>query len=215
VIGDDLLGNPLLQNALILENKIIIKHFPDIPFSEECIEAIHDISRERFWFRKRFQYHKLYLFHPWFKQWNYIFYIDCGIKIYSDIQPILDERKPNRLVAHSDAYPTYERKLAINFSSENTDLFQRLASTYKLDIDYFQTTIMLYDTAIIHEEIVPRLIRLTEDYPISITNDQGIIALYFTCVEPVFQQIRIRTDELYLYDYFPRSFGDKYIMTKL
>jgi hypothetical protein len=56
---------------------------------------------------------------------------------------------------------------------------------------------------------------LTEEFPISITNDQGIIALYFTSLEPAFEQLKICVGDTYLYDYFPRNLGHKYIMTKL
>ena len=215
VIGDDLLDNPCLQDELIVQNSICIKHFPDIPFTDEFIEAVHDIPRDRHWFKKIFQYHKLYLFDPYFKQWEYIFYIDCGIHIHSDIRPILNERLPNRLLAHSDAYPSYERTLATNFTKDNPELFDRLHRAYNLNIDYFQTTIMLYDTNICNDVVVKQLIALAEEYPISITNDQGIIALYFTNIEPVFTQIKIRNGTTYLYDYLPRNPDNTYIMTKL
>ena len=57
--------------------------------------------------------------------------------------------------------------------------------------DYFQTTIMLYDTKIIENVI---------EYPISITNDQGIIALYLTNIQPLFKQIKTDNECIYLYE---------------
>lgn len=212
VIGDDLLGHPGLST---LEGNLTIKHFPDIAFTDTFIEVQHDIPRERHWFRKRFQYHKFYLFHPYFKQWNYVFYIDCGVLIFRDISPILDERKPSILLAHSNGYPTYTIQLNAEFSTD-TEHYERLDKAYNLHIDSFQTTIMLYDTGIITATTVEKLISLAEEYPISITNDQGIIGLYFSAIHPQWEQLKIKNDDTHFYDYGPRgTLNDVYIMTKL
>jgi hypothetical protein len=55
----------------------------------------------------------------------------------------------NTLLAHSDVYPEYKLKLHNQFDMTNTKYFTKLNNKYNLNIDYFQTTIMLYDTAII------------------------------------------------------------------
>ena len=44
VIGDDLLNDALLNNALILKHKIIIKHFPDIVFPPAFTQTIGNIN---------------------------------------------------------------------------------------------------------------------------------------------------------------------------
>ena len=51
-------------------------------------------------------------------------------------------------------------------------------------------------------------------YPISITNDQGIIALYFTNIKPLFKQIKTHNEILYFYDYLSRNKNNKYIILK-
>ena len=83
-----------------------------------------------------------------------------------------------------------------------------------MNIDYFQTTIMLYDTKIITDDTYNNLLNLLIEYPISITNDQGIIALYFTNIVPVFKQIKTHNDFTYFYDYLTRNKNNKYIMLK-
>ena len=85
---------------------------------------------------------------------------------------------------------------------------------YDLDIDYFQTCVMLYDTNIIHKDTFKNLYELIIKYPISGTNDQGIIALYFTNIEKKYEQIPIKDDNIYFYDYLPRNQNNKYIMLK-
>ena len=161
-----------------------------------------------------FQYHKLHLFNVFFKNWDYIFYLDCGITIFSDISPILNEITENTLLAHSDAYPTYEWKLHNQFDKNNTDYFTKLNNSFNLNIDYFQTTIMLYDTSIIENTTYTNLLNLLFEYPISITNDQGIIALYFTNIKPLFKQIKTHNENTHFYDYLSRAYNNKYIMLK-
>jgi len=214
VIGDDLVNDTRLEMDIIKKNKIVVKHFPNIEFSNEFLNIQHKMVRPEHWFKKLFQYHKLYLFDSFFKQWKYIFYLDCGIHIFSDITPIINEKKENTILAHSDAYPTYEWKLHNQFDKTNTEFYTKLNNTYDLNIDYFQTTIMLYDTKIIEQDTFDNLLNLTKEYPISITNDQAVIALYFTNIKPLFKQIKTHNEDTYFYDYLSRNDTNKYIMLK-
>ena len=214
VIGDDLHNRDLLNCDVINNNNIIVKHFPNIQFSNDFLDIQKKMNRPPHWFQKQFQFHKLHLFNIFFKKWNYIFYLDCGINIFSDISPIINELTENTLIAHSDAYPTYEWKLHNQFDKTNTEYFTKLNNKYNLNIDYFQTTIMLYDTKIIKDDTYDNLLNLLTEYPISITNDQGIIALYFTNIQPLFRQIKTHNEHIYFYDYLSRNQNNKYIMLK-
>jgi hypothetical protein len=213
IIGNDLQNDPLLNSDFISTNHIKVIYFPELNIDQNFIKTQRNLKREYHWFGKLFQYHKLYLFHSFFKQWNYIFYIDCGITIFSDITPILNEVKPNVLFAHSDSYPLYDRKLKSQFDNTHPQFF-KLQLLYNLSVDYFQTTIMLYDTNIIENNTFDDLYKLMLEFPISITNDQGIISLYFTNVKPHFQQITIKNETTYFYDYLSRDNKLPYIMLK-
>jgi lipopolysaccharide biosynthesis glycosyltransferase len=151
-----------------------------------------------------FQYHKFHLFTPFFKQWRYVFYIDCGAKIYNNIAPILQTATPDTLLAHSDAYPTYQWKLSCQF-------LEKIDLDLDLDTDYFQSTIMLFDTNIIEDNTFQQLYKLTEKYPVSTTNDQGILNLYF---KKKWKQIPIGDETTYYYDFNIRNSDKPYIMTK-
>ena len=214
VVGDDLHNNELLNCDIIKNNNIIVKYFPNISFSNGFIDIQRKMNRPSHWFKKLFQFHKLHLFNTFFKQWDYIFYLDCGITIFSDISPILSEMTENTILAHSDAYPTYEWKLHNQFDKNNIEYFSKLNTTYNLNNDYFQTTIMLYDTKIIRDDTYNNLLNLLIEYPISVTNDQGIIALYFTNIEPLFKQIKTHNEFIHFYDYLSRNKNNKYIMLK-
>lgn len=213
IIGDDLENDPLLECSFIKEHKIQVKHFPDIEFKGDFLDIQYSMPREWFWREKLFQYHKFYLFDTFFKQWDFILYLDCGVTIFSDITPILQEATEGRLVAFSDGYPKYIWKLDCQFHRDS-EYYPLLSNAYNLQIDYFQTTLMLYDTNLIKENTLRNIIKLAETYPISKTNDQGILSLYFTAVEPVFKQISIKNDTTYLYDYNPRDKISKYIILK-
>lgn len=215
VVGDDLHNDELLNCDIIKNNNITIKHFPDISFSNKFLEINNEINSDERNKTKKFQWHKLHLFNIFFKKWNYIFYLDCGINIFSDISPIINEITENTLLAHSDAYPTYEWKLHDQFDKTNTAYFTKLNNTYNLNIDYFQTTIMLYDTKIIEHDTYDKLLNLTYEYPISLTNEQGIMALYFTNIKPLFKQINTHNEFTYFYDYLSRNANNKYIMLKI
>ena len=215
VIGDDLLNDPLLNCDTIVKNGIIIKHFPDIVFPPEWISVNNWINTDGRNTTKKFQWHKLYLFNTYFKQWNYIFYLDCGMTIFSDISPILNESTENTLLAHSDAYPTYEWKLHNQFCKNNQSVYGKLNHTYNLNIDYFQTGILLFDTNIITDDTFHNLFDLALEYPISRTNEQGIIALYFTNIRPLFKQIRTHNNNTHFYDCLSRNPSNNYIMLKI
>jgi len=215
VIGDDLQNSELLEHDIIKTNNIRIKYFPDIKFTEEFLNVFNNIKTDGRNLTKKFQWHKLHLFNTYFKQWKYIFYIDCGMKILSDISPILNEATENTLLAHSDAYPTYEWKLHRQFDKTQETFFKQLNETYNLNIDYFQTGIMLYDTNIIEHDSYDNLYNLALKYPISRTNEQGIVALYFTNIKPLFKQIKTHNEYTIFYDSIRRKPAKKYIMFKM
>lgn len=213
VVGDDL-NNKLSQHSFIIKHDIIVKYFPNITFPREFLEVNNYVRTDGRNITKKFQWHKMHLFNSYFKQWNYIFYIDCGMHILSDITPILNDVEPNTLLAHSDAYPIYELKLRDQFDKNIIKYFDKLNNLYHLNINYFQTGILLYDTALIESDTYDNLRKLMLEYPISKTNEQAIIALYFTNIKPAFEQIRIHNENTHFYDFASRNANNKYIMVK-
>ena len=212
IVGNDINVDALNKHPFIKTHKqIMVKYFPDVTFSKEVSAKIDKTNTQcgKFGY-KLFQYHKYHLFTPFFKQWRYVFYIDCGAKIYNNIAPILQTAAPDTLLAHSDAYPTYQWKLNCQFL-EKLDCKKTL---FDLNIDYFQSTIMLFDTNIIEDDTFQQLYELTEKYPISGTNDQGIMNLYFICIKKKWKQIEMGNETTYFYDFNIRNTDKPYIMTK-
>ena len=203
VIDDDLVGDKLLDLSIIKDNNIIIKHFEKITIPQKKYENAnykHKVDGCSL---------KFNLFKTYFKKWDFIFYMDCGIHIYDDISPIINEATENKLLAHSDAYPTYKWKLRGQF---NEDI--ELNKIYNLDIDYFQSTILLFDTNIIEDNTFTEIIDLVNKYPTGRTNDQCYLSLYFIIIKPCWKQIKIKNNKTYFYDYLSRNKENKYIMLK-
>lgn len=214
IVCDELHQSPQLAD-FTLQNNVIVKYYNPITFPPEFVQSQTSLDRMDHWNKKMFQFNKLCIFDVFFKQWNYVFYLDCGIHIFSDITPIIQCAEPGKVLAHSDAYPKYHNVLKCQFDS-STSLFPQLETQYNLNIDYPQTTILLYDTNIIEPETVSEIRDLCIQYPVSITNDQGILALYFTCVRPLWKQIPTENEKVCFYDYLARVRKNKpYIMLKV
>jgi hypothetical protein len=214
IIGDDL-KDEIYNEEFIIENNIIVKYFPYKEFTDDFKELQTQLIRQYHHVKQQYIcIHKINVFDMFFKQWKYIYYLDCGATIFSDIYQILNLRKEDTLLAHSDAYPSYTWRLHDQFDKTKTKYFDKLQHNFNLNIDYFQATTLLFDTSIIDKNTVDDLYKLMIEYPICITNEQGIMALYFTNIKPRWQQIPIKNDNTYLYDFMIRNKEHKYVVLK-
>ena len=75
VIGDDLKEDDLKYEG------VIVKYFKNISFPENVIQQMNDVNTDGRNLTKRFQWHKLHIFRSYLKQWKWVLYIDCGMKI--------------------------------------------------------------------------------------------------------------------------------------
>jgi hypothetical protein len=211
IIGDDLELDTIVKNDFIILNNIIVKKFKNISFPLEIstkMESLTEVNKN-----KKFQWHKVHVFDVFFKNWDYVFYLDCGMRIHNDISKILNVRKKNFFIAQSDDYPGSGWDLSMQFVKTDP-LFNILNQKYSLNIDYPQTTLMLFDTNIIDNNLINNLIDLTCEYPITRTNEQAIIALYFTNINKIWEVIPEGDEEIYYYSY-NRIYNNKdYIITK-
>lgn len=212
MVGDD------LKHYTTNDTNIIVKYFPTIDRSE-VLKKLNGVStfdgRD---FNKPFQWHKIYTFHDYFRQWNSCMLIDGGMKIYNPIQKLLNLNCTNSFLAHSDAYPTYEWKLSRQFESDRfKNLHDELSSLYDLNIDYFQTGMYLFDTCLIEDQTTNQLLELGNRYINTRTNEQAIMNILFNCDKKVWKQIQIQDDELHYYDCMERNGLNckNYIMLKM
>ena len=78
------------------------------------------------------QMQKFHVFQTFFKQWNYVFYIDVGMHIHSDINKMIDLSEKGTLLAHSNCYPTYIWDHSHEFIDDNSLSYYHLIEEYGL-----------------------------------------------------------------------------------
>lgn len=177
VVGDDLRESIATLKKSIL--RITPAYFPDVRRNREDAlvnRAPTTVDSQR---KKTFQFHKFHCFSPYFKRWRKVLYLDAKMRIYGDLDPLFQLDCSNSLIAHSDSFPSFESSLGDQFNFEDFPLLRKPLSTIAdLDSDYFQTTMMYFDTSIITSTTVQELIDLSKKFPNSRTNDQGIINIW-------------------------------------
>ena len=163
---------------------------------------------------KQIQWQKLNIFDMYFKQWDKIFYMDAGMYVMGDINIFFDLIRPGIVLAHCDDFPEYSANLAGQFDClSQPDVFKELSENYRLDRQCFQTGILLFESSMLGPTTVGEIMDLAYRYPISRTNEQGILNLYFY---ETLRQVPIYRGGKFLYDYWER-FGhsrNDYILLK-
>lgn len=152
-------------------------------------------------------YMKFFVFHGDLRHWDRVFYIDAGVQIQGPLERMkVSCQETGVLYAHSDAYPTYEWRLRSQFSFDicDNETKEEMEQKYNLDCDYFQTTIMIFDTKIIEDDTTEKLFSLAEKYYFSGRMDQGIVNLHFLCERNLWRQIPVKDDIGFLYDFMER-----------
>lgn len=215
--GPDIADDPGFM-ALNLKHGVEIKKFPEIDTTALMAKIgtpfAKGLGNE---YRKRFQYHKFHLFDPWFQQWDYVFYLDCGLHIYGNLNRFTKFKyTPGLYYAHCDNYPRFKTCLRDQFEPREPYI-SRLEASINLDHQGFQTTVQIFHTDLLASDmdIKAELIGLMNKYPIALTNDQPITNILFNGIMNCWRWLPIWDSEGYLYDYFGRFEPAKnYVMTK-
>jgi hypothetical protein len=214
IVGNDLKSQ---EKELSEEHNVNVKYFPNFSFNENFENHFICLNRPGMWINKKFQYHKFHMFDMYFKKWETILYIDCGVNILRPIAPILESCENNVFHAHNDAYPTMlgQWKLSCQFDHTKSPVYANMLEDFDLNVDYPQTTVCMFKSSIITDGLVQKIYDLSLKYPISRTNDQGIIALYFVSIAKIWKQIKLEDEVQFFYDYKRRSSSKPYIMHKI
>lgn len=198
------------------DKKIIIKRFKRIKFSlktRQSLKGLNNFDQPNRYLTKKFQWHKINLFDIKLKKWSYIFYLDVNMQINYDINPILELSKKGKILARADGYPNFQNTLASQFD-HSTKLYKLLKKNFDLENrNYFQTGLMFFDTDIISFDTKKNIIKICEEFPISITNEQGILNLYFLNKESTYEELTHKIGNFETYYYWLKE-GQKIIITK-
>lgn len=198
------------------KNNIKILRFSRVKFDKKTenslnnLETFDDPNRNK---TKKFQWHKLHLFDKKLKKWDFIFYLDINMYIHSDLNKLLEDLPVNLFKARADSYPTYNISLESQFDASHPK-FDDLKNKYDLDVkNYFQTGVMFFDTKIISNETKDEILDLIEKYPLSTTNEQGILNLYFMYQKNVYEELPKFINGELIYFYWKIK-NEKVVITK-
>tara|TARA_B100001996_G_C18586473_1_gene564386 strand:+ start:304 stop:1092 length:789 start_codon:yes stop_codon:yes gene_type:complete len=197
-------------------NNVFVLRFKKIKFDKRAEESLKNLDTSPNPNRhttKNFQWHKIHLFNKKLKRWNYIFYMDINMNIHFELKHILKNFPNDLLYARGDSYPNYDKSLETQFNKKN-NLYKKLDSLYDLSIsNYFQTGVLYYDTSIIQETTEQEIIDLVNRFPISATNEQGIMNLYFIFENELYKELPTEVDGFVTYFYWKIK-DKKIIITK-
>ena len=207
VVITNLFASKFLFKIMFQNNdkNIIFLKFKKTKFNkvtESKLEELETGSQPNRHITKRFQWEKLNLFDPKLKSWDYIFYLDINMTIHFDINPIFSELPVKKLFAKADRYPNYDKSLASQFDKTKPD-FKILNKEFDLSSKkYFQTGVLYFDTNLIEEKTKYNLIKLSERFPITLTNEQAIMNLYFANTLNCYEELPEQTDGFINYFYW-------------
>ena len=125
------------------------------------------------------------------------------MRIHHDINIILRTKPQNSSKARVMATQIFYGLFFSSQFDKDSENFITLKERFNLEIDdYFQTGIMFFDTSIIKKQTKQEIINLAEEYPISITNEQGILNLYFIFEKNIYEDLPRDTNDGLVYFYW-------------
>ncbi len=185
--------------------KIFFFKFPKIKFTKTAEKSYKNLETQGMpnrYLTKNFQWHKVHIFDKKLKKWDFIFYMDINMTIHSDIGEIFKTLPNNRLFARSDNYPNNEMSLSSQFDNSSKH-YKDLELIFDLTIkNYFQTGLLFFDSKIINNSTKNEIISLANKYPISTTNEQGILNLYFKFIKNCQTELPFHIDGKISYFYW-------------
>jgi len=196
------------------KNGVVVLRFKKIKYDKKTEKSLKNLSvNQNRHINKNFQWNKLHIFTKKIKKWKYVLYLDINLSIHHDINPILNIRPINKIFARADGFPEYKWKLSSQFDQSKKD-YKKLSENFDLDrTDYFQTGLMYFDTAIVTSSTFKEIISLVKKYPISTTNEQGILNLYFLFIYKKYKELDSYIEGKLSYFYW-KTVDSEVIITK-
>ena len=170
-----------VSQDVVLKYNLIVKEYPDV----DVTSLLEKIKQHPFqnWdgreYTKTKQWNKFWVFDVYFKQWDYIIFVDAGLRIFGPVSNFYPQLIENTLVALDDGHPEFTKKFYTQLELSNTPVVNKLKTIIDLNSSYFLNCIFLFHTSLILENTVTELISLMNEYPISKTNEMAIMNIYF------------------------------------
>eukprot|EP00457_Paulinella_chromatophora_P011831 gb/GEZN01011994.1/.p1 GENE.gb/GEZN01011994.1/~~gb/GEZN01011994.1/.p1 ORF type:complete len:335 (+),score=15.35 gb/GEZN01011994.1/:71-1075(+) len=140
-------------------------------------------------------YMKMTIFSTFFRKWERVLYIDahCHILHPEALSYFFTHIDSSGLIlANPNGFPECppDWKLGFNFFKNcDRNVAQNLSRSFDLDVKEFQSAVMLFDTAIIHDDTVEQLTDLWHRYSQIVSGDQPVLNLYFLNMRKVYKPL--------------------------
>lgn len=160
---------------------LIIVEYPDIDTSllMDKIKQFPFVNSDKREYEKLKQWNKLYVFDKYFQKWDFVFFIDAGLRIFDEIKYFHNSFQENAIVAMDDGHPSFVNKFSCQIELSNTEIVNKLKEIYDINSSYFLNCLFIFDTKLIKEDTLNNLIEMMNEYPICRTNEMGIMNIYF------------------------------------
>lgn len=163
-----------------------------------------DAENDRRHLYKLYQWDKLQVFKPFFRQWERIVFLDAGHRVFDKVQPLLDLDWRGKFIAPDDAdfHDNGKRfKVQMDFNS-NPAVTELLFSNYSEDIlekRYFLNCMFMYDTSLLDRVSFEELEAEMNKYPIAYSNEMAIMNLIFTFKLQVWSPLPMKLGDKFLF----------------
>ena len=164
-------------------------------------------------FGKLYQWDKLQVFKPFFRQWERVVFLDAGIRVFARVQPLLDLDWRGKFLAPDDSDP-YDNGVRFRIQLDleaNPDVTKTLLTDYPesiLEGRYFLNCIFVFDTALLERVTFEELEAAMNRYPICMCNEMGILNLLFTFKLRVWEAFPQRVEERYLFGWSENNYRE-------
>lgn len=177
-------GSFEFQTEFLLATSIIVKQYPDVDVKNlvEKIKRHPFVNSDRREYEKTKQWNKLFSFDVWFKQWDYVMFVDAGLRIFDRLDYFFLQFKDSSIVAMDDSHPDDIKRFDGQLELSNIEVVDKLKKIHDIHSRYFLNCLFLYDTKLITATTMTDLINLMNEYPICRTNEMGIMNIYFAKV---------------------------------
>jgi hypothetical protein len=127
------------------------------------------------------QWEKLHVFDDYFKQWNRVIYFDSGLRIFDDIQHLLDLDYKHSILAPIDGKSNQPTLFHTQLSYDYPDRIEKIKEDFGdiFDHIHFINCIWIYDTSILNQVSKQVLIDAMNTYFCCKTNEMTIMNLIF------------------------------------
>ena len=173
-------------------------------------------SHDNRWKTKLYQWDKLQVFTDFFRRWERVIFLDAGIRILTDVQPLLDlEWRGSLLGPNVSGHPTSNDSSRFHCQIDklsNPNVYQSLIEEFTESIinekNYLLNCMFVFDTKLLDQIPYQELVDTMNRYPIATCNEMTIMNLVFHFRHHVWKAFPERVGNRYLFGWSEQNYKD-------